>query len=180
MFLPDGGVIAETRKELAVKTYRHTAAYDASIVSWLDEDPLPPTLQLSAERAEILRYGENPHQQAAFYVESNPAEAGISTATQLQGKALSYNNIADTDAALECVKQFSDGPACVIVKHANPCGVAYGCDDRRLLDHHRHEPVLAVYDKVRRYRERQSEHADHVLDQLVGRGRSEASDRFFS
>jgi phosphoribosylaminoimidazolecarboxamide formyltransferase/IMP cyclohydrolase len=70
-----------------------------------------------------MRYGENPHQAAAFYVEANPAEAGIATARQLQGKALSYNNVADTDAALECVKNF-DAPACVIVKHANPCGVA--------------------------------------------------------
>ena len=72
-----------------------------------------------------MRYGENPHQKAAFYVEEN-APIGISSATQLQGKELSYNNIADTDAALECVKQFDDAPACVIVKHANPCGVAVG------------------------------------------------------
>ncbi len=73
-----------------------------------------------------MRYGENPHQQAAFYVEKDITEASISTARQLQGKALSYNNIGDTDAALECVKQFDEGPACVIVKHANPCGVAIG------------------------------------------------------
>jgi len=73
-----------------------------------------------------MRYGENPHQKAAFYVEHAAAEASVATAVQIQGKALSYNNIADTDAALECVKQFDDGPACVIVKHANPCGVARG------------------------------------------------------
>jgi phosphoribosylaminoimidazolecarboxamide formyltransferase/IMP cyclohydrolase len=73
-----------------------------------------------------MRYGENPHQNAAFYVETASAEASTATATQLQGKELSYNNIADTDAALECVKQFSDAPSCVIVKHANPCGVAVG------------------------------------------------------
>ena len=73
-----------------------------------------------------MRYGENPHQKAAFYVENDIQEASLATARQLQGKQLSYNNIADTDAALECVKQFSEGPACVIVKHANPCGVAYG------------------------------------------------------
>ena len=71
-----------------------------------------------------MRYGENPHQQAAFYVESEPKEACVATASQIQGKELSYNNIADTDAALECVKQFNEAPACVIVKHANPCGVA--------------------------------------------------------
>jgi phosphoribosylaminoimidazolecarboxamide formyltransferase/IMP cyclohydrolase len=73
-----------------------------------------------------MRYGENPHQKAAFYVERDVKEASIATARQIQGKELSYNNIADTDAALECVKQFDEGPACVIVKHANPCGVAYG------------------------------------------------------
>jgi phosphoribosylaminoimidazolecarboxamide formyltransferase / IMP cyclohydrolase len=73
-----------------------------------------------------MRYGENPHQNAAFYVEHSLSETSVATANQLQGKELSYNNIADTDAALECVKQFSDGPACVIVKHANPCGVAFG------------------------------------------------------
>jgi phosphoribosylaminoimidazolecarboxamide formyltransferase/IMP cyclohydrolase len=73
-----------------------------------------------------MRYGENPHQLAAFYVEANQSEASVSTARQLQGKELSYNNIGDTDAALECVKQFNEGPTCVIVKHANPCGVAIG------------------------------------------------------
>ena len=72
-----------------------------------------------------MRYGENSHQDAAFYIEENVTEASVATANQLQGKALSYNNIADTDAALECVKEFSE-PACVIVKHANPCGVAVG------------------------------------------------------
>ena len=83
-----------------------------------------------------MRYGENPHQQAAFYVESDITEASISTARQLQGKELSYNNIGDTDAALECVKQFTEGPACVIVKHANPCGVAVG------------ETLLAAYERA--------------------------------
>jgi phosphoribosylaminoimidazolecarboxamide formyltransferase/IMP cyclohydrolase len=80
-----------------------------------------------------MRYGENPHQQAAFYVEANPAEAGIATARQLQGKELSYNNVADTDAALECVKNF-EAPACVIVKHANPCGVAVADDIGKAYD----------------------------------------------
>nr|GFC85751.1 hypothetical protein [Tanacetum cinerariifolium] len=78
-------------------------------------------------KAQEMRYGENPHQSAAFYVEAKPAEVGIATATQLQGKELSYNNVADTDAALECVKSFVK-PACVIVKHANPCGVAVSPD----------------------------------------------------
>jgi phosphoribosylaminoimidazolecarboxamide formyltransferase/IMP cyclohydrolase len=80
-----------------------------------------------------MRYGENPHQQAAFYVEARPAEAGIATATQLQGKELSYNNVADTDAALECVKNF-EVPACVIVKHANPCGVAVAASIREAYE----------------------------------------------
>ncbi|PLX80822.1 MAG: bifunctional phosphoribosylaminoimidazolecarboxamide formyltransferase/IMP cyclohydrolase PurH, partial [Desulfuromonas sp.] len=84
------------------------------------------TMTLQYKRTEVMRYGENQHQKAAFYVEKNISESSIATAKQLQGKQLSYNNIADTDAALECVKQFAEGPACVIVKHANPCGVAYG------------------------------------------------------
>ena len=78
-------------------------------------------------KKQDLRYGENSHQEAAFYVENNVQEASVATATQLQGKELSFNNIADTDAALECVKEFEE-PACVIVKHANPCGVAIGDD----------------------------------------------------
>ena len=86
-------------------------------------DQFPRTYSTQFNKVQEMRYGENPHQQAAFYIESNPREAGIATARQLQGKALSYNNVADTDAALECVKNFSE-PACVIVKHANPCGVA--------------------------------------------------------
>ena len=128
----NGAVSAETNFRLAVKVYQHTAAYDGAISNWLgkrlDEESkdFPPTLSLQLQKAQGMRYGENPHQQAAFYVEKDIKEASISTARQLQGKALSYNNIADTDAALECVKQFAEGPACVIVKHANPCGVAYG------------------------------------------------------
>jgi phosphoribosylaminoimidazolecarboxamide formyltransferase/IMP cyclohydrolase len=89
------------------------------------ESKFPRTFNQQFEKKQDMRYGENSHQAAAFYVEANPQEASVATATQLQGKALSYNNIADTDAALECVKEF-DLPACVIVKHANPCGVALG------------------------------------------------------
>jgi len=132
-----GAVSRETNFLLAVKVYQHTAAYDGAISNWLgkrlDEDSadFPPTLTLQFKKAQGMRYGENPHQKAAFYIERDVKESSISTARQMQGKALSYNNIADTDAALECVKQFDEGPACVIVKHANPCGVAYGSD---LLD----------------------------------------------
>ncbi len=130
-----GGVVSrETNFCLALKVYQRTAAYDAAISNWLgkridaESADFPSTLTFQYHRTEIMRYGENPHQKAAFYVEKDIKEASIATARQLQGKQLSYNNIADTDAALECVKQFDDGPACVIVKHANPCGVAYGKD----------------------------------------------------
>ena len=128
----NGAVARETNFRLAVKVYQHTAAYDGAISNWLgrkldaaDAD-FPPTLTLQYKKAQGMRYGENPHQKAAFYVEKEVKEASIATARQLQGKELSYNNIGDTDAALECVKQFHDQPACVIVKHANPCGVALG------------------------------------------------------
>ena len=132
-----GAVSRETNFRLAVKVYQHTAAYDGAISNWLggrlpEEDVrFPPTLTFQFKKAQGMRYGENPHQQAAFYVEHEVREASIATARQIQGKELSYNNIGDTDAALECVKQFAEGPACVIVKHANPCGVAIGSN---LLD----------------------------------------------
>lgn len=126
-----------TRFDLAVKAFEHTAQYDGMIAQYLgarvnkqaDEaaDRYARTFNLQLVKAQDLRYGENPHQTAAFYVESNAKEASVSTAKQLQGKELSYNNIADTDAALECVKSFAK-PACVIVKHANPCGVAVSLD----------------------------------------------------
>ncbi|WP_058556360.1 bifunctional phosphoribosylaminoimidazolecarboxamide formyltransferase/IMP cyclohydrolase [Thiohalocapsa sp. ML1] len=130
-----GAVGEATRFDLAVKAFEHTAAYDGAIANYLGrivEHPerkpegLPRTFNLQFTKRQPMRYGENPHQAAAFYAAREPVPASISAAEQLQGKALSYNNIADTDAALECVKQFSAGPACVIVKHANPCGVAYG------------------------------------------------------
>lgn len=126
-----------TRFDLAVKAFEHTAQYDGMIAQYLgarvnkqaDEpaDRFARTFNLQLVKAQDLRYGENPHQTAAFYVESTAKEASVSTAKQLQGKELSYNNIADTDAALECVKSFAK-PACVIVKHANPCGVAVSLD----------------------------------------------------
>ena len=122
-----------TRFDLAVKTFEHTAQYDGAIANYLGaidnngkQTGLPRTFNSQFIKAQAMRYGENPHQSAAFYVDAHVQEASISTARQLQGKELSYNNIGDTDAALECVKQFDDGPACVIVKHANPCGVATG------------------------------------------------------
>ncbi|MCG8413452.1 MAG: bifunctional phosphoribosylaminoimidazolecarboxamide formyltransferase/IMP cyclohydrolase [Pseudomonadales bacterium] len=125
----------ETRFNLAVKTFEHTANYDGAIANYLGarldagDEPaeFSRTFNTQFIKSQDMRYGENPHQKAAFYTEKEPEEASISTAVQHQGKELSYNNIADTDAALECVKCF-DEPACVIVKHANPCGVAIADD----------------------------------------------------
>jgi phosphoribosylaminoimidazolecarboxamide formyltransferase/IMP cyclohydrolase len=120
----------KTRFALAVKAYSHTAHYDTAISRYLsthlesaDAEQMGEKFDLALDRKQTLRYGENPHQRAAFYVEPGAREASLATAIQRQGKELSYNNIADADAALECVKQFKE-PACVIVKHANPCGVA--------------------------------------------------------
>jgi phosphoribosylaminoimidazolecarboxamide formyltransferase/IMP cyclohydrolase len=134
-----GATSLETRFNLAIKAYEHTAAYDGAIANHFGK--LVPggsanfarTFNTQFHKVQEMRYGENPHQQAAFYVEANPAEAGIATARQLQGKELSYNNVADTDAALECVKNFQ-APACVIVKHANPCGVAVASDIGKAYD----------------------------------------------
>ena len=139
----DGCVSNETRFKLATGTFEHTARYDGLIANYLGAivengkpEGLPRTFNMQFQKKQSMRYGENPHQDAAFYVEQNPGETTIASATQLQGKELSYNNIADTDAALECVKQFADAPACVIVKHANPCGAAYG------------DSILEAYDKA--------------------------------
>lgn len=139
-----GEISYATRFDLAVKAFEHTAQYDGMIANFFgarlpDSSATTPsedasatsafarTFNLQLQKSQELRYGENPHQSAAFYVEKDVKEASVSTAKQLQGKELSYNNIADTDAALECVKSFAK-PACVIVKHANPCGVAVSLD----------------------------------------------------
>ncbi|HLR16340.1 MAG TPA: bifunctional phosphoribosylaminoimidazolecarboxamide formyltransferase/IMP cyclohydrolase [Alcanivoracaceae bacterium] len=125
----DNALSDEFRFDLAIQAFEHTAAYDGAIANYFGQkvnggsEDFPRTMNLQFVKAQDLRYGENPHQASAFYREAAPKEASIATAKQLQGKELSYNNIADTDAALECVKQFT-APACVIVKHANPCGVA--------------------------------------------------------
>ncbi|WP_448213729.1 bifunctional phosphoribosylaminoimidazolecarboxamide formyltransferase/IMP cyclohydrolase [Colwellia sp. MEBiC06753] len=141
----------KTRFDLAIAAFEHTASYDGMIANYFgqmlpaygeegdvnfdEKNKFPRTFNSQFIKKQDLRYGENSHQDAAFYVEANPEEASVSTATQLQGKALSYNNIADTDAALECVKEFEQ-PACVIVKHANPCGVAIG------------DNILAAYEQA--------------------------------
>jgi phosphoribosylaminoimidazolecarboxamide formyltransferase/IMP cyclohydrolase len=128
--IKQGGISLASRFRLACKAFEHTAQYDGAIANYLgriqedgSKSAFAATFNMQFKHQQTMRYGENPHQKAAFYVEDN-APTGIATATQIQGKELSYNNIADTDAALECVKQFDGAPACVIVKHANPCGVA--------------------------------------------------------
>ncbi len=142
-----GSLTYQTRFDLAIAAFEHTAAYDGMIANYFGKmvpdyhtekaegSQFPRTFNSQFIKKQDCRYGENSHQQAAFYVEANALEASVSTATQIQGKALSYNNIADTDAALECVKEFAE-PACVIVKHANPCGVALGAN------------LLEAYDKA--------------------------------
>lgn len=125
--LQAGGLSFETRKQLAKAAFQHTAEYDGAIANYLGRDneaaQYPEKLFMHFERDSVLRYGENPHQSAAFYRDPSVSGSSVGTSQQLAGKALSFNNIADTDAALECVRQF-EAPACVIVKHANPCGVA--------------------------------------------------------
>ena len=122
--LGHGGTTAALRRSLAADAYAHTAAYDAAIAGWFARGTsFPPRVTLSGTLRQTLRYGENPHQQAAFYV-AGDRRPGVATAIQAQGKELSYNNLADTDAAFECVAEF-DMPTVAIIKHANPCGVAF-------------------------------------------------------
>jgi len=135
-----GGVSAATRLRLATKAFAHTAQYDAAVASYLDRaspngasSEFPDLLALQFRKRLDLRYGENPHQQAAFYVATDSQGASVGSASQLQGKELSYNNLLDADTAFECVRQF-EGPACVIVKHANPCGVAVAASPREAYD----------------------------------------------
>jgi phosphoribosylaminoimidazolecarboxamide formyltransferase/IMP cyclohydrolase len=122
-----GAVPEPMRRRLAAKAFAHTAHYDAAVAGWLRArdaaDDWPDTLVAGFRKLQTLRYGENPHQQAAFYADTQSTAPSLATARQLQGKELSYNNIADADTALECVRQF-ETVACVIVKHANPCGAA--------------------------------------------------------
>jgi phosphoribosylaminoimidazolecarboxamide formyltransferase / IMP cyclohydrolase len=136
----DGALSEATRKRLAAKAFAHTASYDSAVAAYLARvnntvGEFPQSLALQFQKRMDLRYGENPHQTAAFYRAPDAQGASIGAAKQLQGRTLSYNNIADGDTAFECVRQFAD-PACVIVKHANPCGVAIASD------------VLSAYDRA--------------------------------
>ena len=136
----DGSLSTDTKFELSKKTFSHTAQYDGAIANYMsslkadkkhqNRKAYPEILNLQFEKVQDMRYGENPHQSAAFYREKDIEPGTLASYRQLQGKELSYNNISDADAAWECVKNF-DEPACVIIKHANPCGVAVGKD---LLD----------------------------------------------
>jgi phosphoribosylaminoimidazolecarboxamide formyltransferase/IMP cyclohydrolase len=137
----NGGSLSESmRLTLARKAFAHSAAYEAAISNYLNAlSPggkpglFPEKLTLQLEKLQDLRYGENPHQMAAFYRDADPVQGGLAGQVQIQGKELSFNNIADADAAWECVKSF-DEPACVIVKHANPCGAAIGASAREAYD----------------------------------------------
>ncbi|NIZ09050.1 bifunctional phosphoribosylaminoimidazolecarboxamide formyltransferase/IMP cyclohydrolase [Pseudooceanicola sp. HF7] len=126
----DGSTSYAFRQKLALTAYARTGAYDAAVSAWMAgalEEAAPRRRVFGGELAQTLRYGENPHQKAGFYLDGS-ARPGVATATQVQGKELSYNNINDTDAAFELVSEFlpANGPACAIIKHANPCGVARG------------------------------------------------------
>ncbi|MSO85832.1 MAG: bifunctional phosphoribosylaminoimidazolecarboxamide formyltransferase/IMP cyclohydrolase, partial [Rhodospirillales bacterium] len=121
-----GSTTPEFRRRLAAAAYARTAAYDAAIASWFAGqlgETFPRRIAFAGEIGQVLRYGENPHQDAAFYL-GGQARPGVATARQLQGKELSFNNLNDTDAAFELAAEFGERPVCVIVKHANPCGVA--------------------------------------------------------
>ena len=137
--LKGDGLSLEDRRRLAAKAYAHTASYDTAITKYLSnvlgDNALGDRMLYAGSLVERMRYGENPHQDAGFYIDQQAPAGSLATARQMQGKALSYNNIADSDAALECVKQFEQ-PACVIVKHANPCGVAVAGN------------ILEAYDKA--------------------------------
>ena len=145
-----GETTLELRSRLAAKVFAHTARYDTMVASYLAQchplattERFPTTLPLVFDKVQDLRYGENPHQHAAFYRTPAPRGASVATATVLQGKDLSFNNIADTDAAVECVRQFNE-PACVIVKHANPCGVAVAASPLEAYDRaYRTDPTSA-------------------------------------
>ena len=165
----------ETRFNLATKAFEHTASYDGAIANYLgsisdgghsnqNRHFFPRTFSSQYIKAQDMRYGENPHQQAAFYVENHAGEASVSTAVQLQGKELSFNNIADTDAALECVKQFEDN-ACVIVKHANPCGVSVGASQFEAYDNaYKTDPTSAFGGIIAFNRELDAETAQAIIE----------------
>jgi phosphoribosylaminoimidazolecarboxamide formyltransferase/IMP cyclohydrolase len=167
----DGQLAHATRFDLAIKTFEQTARYDGAISNYFGtmfsdnaEDNFPRTYNTQFVKKQSMRYGENPHQNAAFYTERNPTEASISTANQIQGKELSFNNIADTDAALELVKTFEE-TACVIVKHANPCGVSVGASQFEAYDRaYKTDPTSAFGGIIAFNTELDAETAQAIID----------------
>ena len=166
----EGGTTPATRSRLAAKAFAHTARYDTMVASYLGAahnvpaDRFPSTLPLVFDKAQDLRYGENPHQHAAFYREPALRGACVSAAKVLQGKDLSFNNIADADTAIECVRQF-DGPACVIVKHANPCGVSVAATPLEAYDRaYRTDPTSAYGGIIAFNRELDATTASAIVD----------------
>jgi len=176
-----GSVTFATRFDLAIKAFEHTAEYDGMIANYFgakieavsqsceeecghDHSEFPRTFNLQMSKKQDLRYGENSHQEAAFYVENHIQEASVATAVQLQGKELSFNNIADTDSALECVKEFEE-PACVIVKHANPCGVSIADDIYLAYDNaYKTDPTSAFGGIIAFNRELDAKTAQAIID----------------
>jgi phosphoribosylaminoimidazolecarboxamide formyltransferase / IMP cyclohydrolase len=169
-----GAISAETRFRLARRAFSHTAAYDGAISNYLtavddkgNRESFPDQYNMSFAKCQDLRYGENPHQQAAFYRDLAPCAGALANYAQLQGKELSYNNIADSDAAWECVKTF-DKPACVIIKHANPCGAAIA---ETILDAYRRafstDPTSAFGGIIAFNREIDPQTAEAVCQQFV-------------
>ena len=161
------------RFELSAKAFTHTAKYDEAVSAYLvrqqpgQQQPdsiFNQSLQLQLDKIQDLRYGENPHQKAAFYRHGAVGAKGIANGKQLQGKELSFNNIADSDAALECVTQFSE-PACVIVKHANPCGVAIAGDLLQAYEKaYKTDPVSAFGGIIAFNRELDANTATHIVE----------------
>jgi phosphoribosylaminoimidazolecarboxamide formyltransferase / IMP cyclohydrolase len=166
----DGRTSLATRSRLAAKAFAHTARYDTMVASYLAaihnvaSERFPTTLPLVFNKAYDLRYGENPHQHAAFYRDPAPRGSSISSARVLQGKELSFNNIADADTAIECIRQF-DEPACVIVKHANPCGVSVATTALEAYDRaYRTDPTSAFGGIIALNRELDATTASAIVD----------------
>jgi phosphoribosylaminoimidazolecarboxamide formyltransferase/IMP cyclohydrolase len=165
-----GGTHVAMRQKLAAKAFAHTAQYDAMVSAYFTgvigggPATFPDDLNLSFRKHLDLRYGENPHQQAAFYTDSRTIGASVTSATQIQGKELSYNNIVDSDAALECVRQF-EWAGCVIVKHANPCGAARGGSILEAYERaYRTDPTSAFGGIIAFNRELDAETARAIVD----------------
>ncbi len=165
-----GETSIDTRSRLAAKAFAHTARYDTVVASYLqqrlgyEDEGFGEQLALYFDKQQDLRYGENPHQRAAFYRNPDARGGSVTTATMLQGKDLSYNNIADADTAIECVRQFG-APACVIVKHANPCGVAQaGSPLAAYLGAHRTDPTSAYGGVIAFNRELDGETAHAIIE----------------